>query len=457
MKTTTLARRSAVVLALALGAASASAQWPFPLNEDGKPTLAPLLERVTPAVVNISVAAPPQAAPNPLLQDPFFRRFFDVPQRPRSRPRQSAGSGVILDAERGHILTNHHVVNGAQRISVNLPDRRSFEAELLGSDPGTDIALLKIEADGLTAIELGDSERLKVGDFVVAIGNPFGLGQTVTWGIVSALGRTGINRGGFEDFIQTDASINPGNSGGALVDLGGRLVGINTAIVSPAGGNVGIGFAVPTAMASEVVAQLIEHGEVRRGRLGVFIQDVTPSVAEALGLETDTGALVTQVEPGSAAEDAGISPGDVIVEVDGRAVEGSSDLRNIIGMLRRGEEVKVAIVSEGARSEVDVTIGLTARELIAESGSVDKLKGAEFQELEPSHPKHGVVKGVVVARVEPGSPAQRNGLRQGDVVLAVNRTPVNSVPEFAEAVRSSKAALALNILRGDARLFVVIQ
>lgn len=278
-----------LVLVIGLGTplAAQTVDRPLYLNDDGLPTLAPLLAEVTPAVVNISVESRQTDDLNPLFNDPFFRRFFDLqpmPQEPQPRRQMSAGSGVIFDAGAGYVLTNHHVVENGDRIVVTLKDRRQFDATLIGSDPGTDIALLKIEAEGLTALDMGDSDRLQVGDYVLAIGNPFGLGQTVTSGIVSALGRSGLNIEGFEGFIQTDASINPGNSGGALVTLDGRLIGINTAIIAPSGGNVGIGFAVPANMAAAVVAQLIEFGEVQRGTLGVMIQDFTPDLAEALGI-----------------------------------------------------------------------------------------------------------------------------------------------------------------------------
>ena len=334
-----LAGLRALVLLLSCAAAAAAwAQWPYPAGGNGKPTLAPMLKEVTPAVVNIAVMSRNRTSRHPMFDDPFFRRFFNIPREQQDRLQRSAGSGVIVDAERGYVMTNHHVVNNADKLIVTLADRRSFEAELLGSDEGTDIALLRIEADDLTGIHFGDSEGLEVGDFVLAIGNPFGIGQTVTSGIVSALGRTGLNVGGYEDFIQTDASINPGNSGGALVGLDGKLVGINSAIMTPAGGNVGIGFAVPAAMAREIMDQLIEFGEVRRGQLGIHIQDVTPSIAEALNLDAATGALVSQVVPGSAAEEAGVQAGDVILAIDGRPVEDSTGLRNMIGLMRLGTE-----------------------------------------------------------------------------------------------------------------------
>ena len=450
-------RALSLLLFLSLSAATAaSAQWPYPTGSDGKPTLAPMLKQVTPAVVNIAIITRNRMSRHPMFDDPFFRRFFNIPRDQQDRPHRSVGSGVIVDAERGFVMTNHHVVNNADKLVVTLADRRSFDAELLGSDEGTDIALLRIDADHLTALAFGDSEKLEVGDFVLAIGNPFGIGQTVTSGIVSALGRTGLNVGGYEDFIQTDASINPGNSGGALVDLDGRLVGINSAIMAPAGGNVGIGFAVPTAMAREVMDQLIEYGEVRRGQLGIHIQDVTPSIAEALNLEAAIGALVSQVVPGSAAEEAGIQAGDVILEIDGRPVEDSTALRNMIGLMRLGTDMEITYIRDGEVRTMRARTGRSSSQILAESDAVNKLKGAEFRDLDPSHPRYGTVEGVLVAKVEEGSPAERNGLQPGDIVTAVNRTRVRSMAEFSEVAANTGSAIALNILRGNARVFLVI-
>ena len=430
---------------------------PLPLR-DGIPTLAPLLEKITPAVVNVSVATTAPQRHNPLFRDPFFRRFFDLPDDAPARPRQSAGSGVIVDADRGFVLSNHHVVAKADSVMVTLKDSRRFEAEILGSDPGTDVALLRIEADGLTALPMGDSDALQVGDFVIAIGNPFGLGQTVTSGIVSALGRSGINVEGYEDFIQTDASINPGNSGGALVSLHGELVGINTAIIGPSGGNVGIGFAVPVNIATAVMRQLAEHGEMQRGKIGVMIQDLTPDLAEALDLDVERGALVSRVESGSPAEAAGLQAGDVIVAVNSSEVEGSRDLRNAIGMVRVGEAVEIDVQRERIRIRLDVRIG--GAETGAPSGAVEAppaLRGAMLRDLAQGDPAYGRIEGVIAAEVEPGSPAARNGIRPGDVIVAVNRRRVRNSEELEAAFEQAGRVLALNIVRGNGQLFIVIR
>jgi serine protease DegQ len=436
---------------------SAGAQ-PLALGGENKPSLAPLLKEVTPAVVNISVSSRRPAAQNPLLQDPFFRRFFELPEQPReSIPSQSAGSGVIIDAEQGYVITNHHVIADADEILVTLTDRRRFTAELVGSDPGTDIALLKVQASGLHAVPLGNSDELEVGDFVVAIGNPFGLGQTVTSGIVSALGRSGINVEGYEDFIQTDASINPGNSGGALIDLDGALVGINTAILTPAGGNVGIGFAVPADMAKQVLSQVIEFGEVRRGRLGVSIQSLTPDLAEALDVGVAEGAVVMQVEPGSAAERAGIEAGNVIVEFNGEPLTGAGDLRNKVGLSPVGTTVALTVIAEGARRRVEIPIVASAATAANGEQTIEQLQGVEFRNLEPGHPLYGRVAGVLVASVAPGSSAQRSGVVEGDVIVAVNRTPVASVAELSAALAAVRPPIALNVVRGDAQIFIVLR
>ena len=338
-----------------VGAGPAAAAAPEVLSAAGVPSLAPLLKDVTPGVVNIAVRGRAAQIDNPLLNDPFFRRFFNIPQQ-QQRETRSTGSGVIVDARQGYVLTNNHVVEDAERIEVTTKDNRRFQAKLVGRDPDTDVAVLQIQGNGLRAVEFGDSDRVEVGDFVLAIGNPFGLGQTVTSGIVSALGRSGLGIEGYEDFIQTDASINPGNSGGALVDLRGRLIGINTAILAPGGGNIGIGFAVPINMARQVMDQLIRYGEVKRGRIGIAIQELTPELAQAMGINRTEGALIARVEPGSSAERAGIRPGDIVLAVDGVAVRSATQLRNRIGLTRVGETVEMLVERRGQQQTIRTRI-----------------------------------------------------------------------------------------------------
>jgi Do/DeqQ family serine protease len=318
-------------------------------------SLAPVVSRVTPGVVGISVRGRVRED-NPLLQDPLFRRFFNLQQGPIERETQATGSGVIVDAAQGYVLTNAHVVENATSIEVTTKDNRQFKARLIGRDPETDIAVLQISGSNLAAVPIGDSDRLQVGDFVLAVGNPFGLGQTVTSGIVSALGRTGLGIEGYEDFIQTDASINPGNSGGPLIDLQGRIVGINTAIVAPSGTNVGIGFAVPINIARQVMDQLISGGEIKRGRIGVAIQDLTPDIAQALGTTRTQGAVIARVDPGSPAERAGLRTHDVVIAVDGAPIRNGAELKNRVVVARIGDAVDLTIVRGGSERTVAVRI-----------------------------------------------------------------------------------------------------
>ena len=347
---------AAFLVAPALPSARAAAPIPEVAGA-GVPTLAPMLARVTPGVVNIAVRGRVREQ-NPLMQDPFFRRFFDLPQNQQSQERetQATGSGVIVDAARGYVLTNGHVVENATRIEVTTKDNRRLTARLLGRDPDTDVAVLQIPADNLTAVPMGDSDRLQVGDFVLAIGNPFGLGQTVTSGIVSALGRSGLGIEGYEDFIQTDASINPGNSGGPLVDLQGECIGINTAILAPGGGNIGIGFAVPINMARGVLQQIVRYGEVKRGRIGVAIQDLTPDLAQAMKTGRTTGAVIARVDPGSPAERAGLQRGDLVVAVNGAPVHSGAQLRNSIGLTGVGSDVDLTVDRRGSEYSVNVHV-----------------------------------------------------------------------------------------------------
>jgi serine protease Do/serine protease DegQ len=434
----------------------ASAQLPAQVGETPVPSLAPMVKKVSPAVVNIATRGTVQEQ-NPLLNDPFFRRFFDIPNTPRQRQFQSAGSGVIVDAKEGYIVTNAHVIENADEITVTLLDNRSHTAKVVGKDPGSDVALLKVQATNLTAIPLADSDRTEVGDFVVAIGNPFGLGHTVTSGIVSALGRSGINPEGYEDFIQTDASINPGNSGGALVNLNGELVGINSAILSRTGGNIGIGFAIPSNMMKTVMAQLVKYGEVKRGVLGVNIQTLTPDIAESMELGNAQGALVSQVVDGSAAARAGIKAGDVITAVNGKQVKDAAGLRNSIGLLSVGDRVDVTLLRDGKSQHVTAVIAENTASAQSESdsgpgagpgGLHSGLEGADLVDAQGG--------GVLIRSVAEGSPAAQRGLRAGDVILAVGRGRVADLAEFKRATEGA-AAFVVQIRRGSASLVIPIR
>lgn len=440
-------------LALIFGNGVSGAVLPPLSGKDGLPTLAPMLRDITPSVVNISVLSRSPEADNPLLRDPFFRRFFNLPERPR--PRLSAGSGVIVDAAKGHVLTNHHVIKDAQEIAVTLKDNRQFQAKLVGSDAGTDIALLKIESENLTALRFGDSDALNVGDFVVAIGNPFGLGQTVTSGIVSALGRTGLDLEGYEDFIQTDASINPGNSGGALVNLKGELVGINTAIIGPSGGNVGIGFAVPANMVKTVMAQIVRYGEVRRGRLGLSMQDVSPELGEPLGAKLKEGAVLTEVEPESPAARAGLRPGDIVVAINSRPVRNASDLRNQLGLIPVGENAALKVLRQGKEMAFNARIGPVETQHLAGGAAVPELAGATVADHRTGSGRNRK-EAVMVTSVAASSPAYHHGLRPGDVIVGVNRKKVRSVKELLATLKGAER-VALNVVRGDFLLFIVIR
>jgi serine protease Do/serine protease DegQ len=427
----------------------AMAQIPSQIGESPVPSLAPMLKTVTPAVVNIATRGTVQVQ-NPLLSDPFFRRFFDVPNAPMSREFQSAGSGVIVDARQGYIITNAHVIENATEITVTLLDNRSLEAKVVGKDEGSDVAVLQVEGDNLTQIPIADSDLTEVGDFVVAIGNPFGLGHTVTSGIVSALGRSGINPEGYEDFIQTDASINPGNSGGALVNMNGKLVGINSAILSRSGGNIGIGFAIPSNMMKIIMAQLVKHGEVRRGVLGVNIQTLTPDIAESMDLGNVQGALVSQVVEGSAAEKAGIKAGDVITAVNGKPVKDAAGLRNAIGLLSVGDSVAVTMLRDGKPRQVTAVVGSRDEALEArEAGLHPGLQGAELIDAEGQD-------GVLIRSVAEGSPAAQRGLRANDLIVGVGRSRISNLEEFTQATQGA-SAFVLQIRRGSAMLVIPIR
>ncbi|MGH8696226.1 MAG: Do family serine endopeptidase [Burkholderiales bacterium] len=450
--------RSMLRLAASFAVCAATAALAgLPPVVDGQPlpTLAPMLAQVTPAVVNISVLTRAADA-NPLARDPFFRRWLNLPEQ-RERRERAAGSGVIVDAARGLVVTNHHVIKDADEVVVILKDRRLFKAELVGSDPGTDVALLRIPAAGLSAIRTADSDAVSVGDFVVAIGNPFGIGQTVTSGIVSAVGRGGLTPDGYEEFIQTDASINPGNSGGALVNLRGELVGVNSAIIGPTGGNVGIGFAIPTNMVRAVVDQILRFGEVRRGRMGVTTQDLTPELAKNLGVAATEGAVVASVEKGSAAEQAGLRPKDVVIAVNGRPIRASSELRNRVGLVPVGEEVEMTVLRGGSRLRVRARIAELFQAISVSGQSVPQLAGLKVADLQPGMPAYGQLEGVIVTGSDGGSPAFRSGLRVGDVVYGVNQWRVRSVKQFLEALRTAEQPLRLGLLRGEYRITLIVR
>ena len=436
---------------------SSMAALPEKVGDEKLPTLAPMLEKVTPAVVNIATEGRIQLRQNPLFSDPFFRRFFNVPDQPIERKTQSLGSGVIVDAKRGLVLTNNHVIANAIQITVGLSDGRTLEAELVGTDPETDVAVIKIPADNLTALEIADSDKLRVGDFVVAIGNPFGLGQTVTSGIVSALARSGLGILDYENYIQTDASINPGNSGGALVNLRGELVAINDAIFSQTGGSIGIGFAIPINLALHVMEQLVETGKVQRGFLGVQTQDLNPLLAEAFDLEQKNGAVITSVLENSPAAKAGLQPGDIIISINDHAVKNSGDIKNRFGLLPVGEEVTFEILRGGKRKKITTTV--IAGEVTA--GAPDainkKLEGMTVGDIVEGHPLFGKISGVMVAEVQRGSPAWRSGLRQGDVITSVNKKSVENLKEFLAAVDQKQGSILLRIIRGDSAAFLVIK
>ncbi len=434
----------------------ADAVLPAAVGDQPLPSLAPVLEQVTPSVVNIYTETRIQVR-SPLMDDPFFRRFFNFSDIPRERVSRSLGSGVIVDASNGYILTNHHVINDADDIAVTLVDGRSYAAELVGSDQATDIAVIKIDTTGqsLQALSLSSAEPLRVGDFVVAVGNPFGLGQTVTSGIVSALGRSALNRLEFQNFIQTDASINPGNSGGALINLRGELVGINTAIFTPSGGNVGIGFAIPADMAQMVLGQLTEYGVVRRGTLGLETQDLTPDLAAGFDLEISQGAVVARVLEQTPAAEAGLQPGDVITEANGMAVRNAQSLANIEGLTPLGEAVELTYLRAGSQRRARVITAVPANRHVPGGQLHPKLSGLV---LDTVSERSGLL-GVLIESIADDSPGAQAGLREGDVITAISRIRVNGIQRLRNLLEDigNREDLLLQIQRGRRAYLVLLE
>lgn len=443
------------------------------------PSLAPMLEKVMPSVVSVNVeGSAPVKTPrmgqqfqqffgqnSPLCQD--GSPFQGSPvcqgggQGPDGQPVpeqkedfRALGSGVIIDADKGYVATNNHVVDNATKITVQLNDGRKFDAKVIGKDPRSDIAVIQLEnAKNLTAIKMADSEQLRVGDYTVAIGNPYGLGETVTSGIVSALGRSGLNIENYENFIQTDAAINRGNSGGALVNLNGELIGLNTAILAPDGGNIGIGFAIPSNMVKNLSKQMIEFGQVKRGELGIMGTELNSELAKAMKVDAQRGAFISQVMPKSAAEKAGIKAGDVILSMNGKPISSFASFRADIGTLPIGTKVTLGLLREGKPMNVDVTIEQSTQTPKVESGNI--YTGIEGAEL--SNGAAGDQKGVKVDEVKPGSTAARIGLKKGDVILGVNQQKVTNLGELRKILDTKPNVLALDIQRGDTSIYLLAQ
>lgn len=416
------------------------------------PSLAPMLEKVLPAVVSVQVEG--TAAPTQNMPEELKKFFGDNAPQEQAQPFEGLGSGVIIDAAKGYVLTNNHVISQAQKISVQLNDGREFDAKLVGSDDQSDIALLQLQNPShLTQIAIADSDKLRVGDFAVAVGNPFGLGQTATSGIISALGRSGLNLEGLENFIQTDASINRGNSGGALLNLNGELIGINTAILAPGGGSVGIGFAIPSNMAQTLAQQLIQFGEIKRGLLGIKGMEMSADIAKAMNIDAQRGAFVSEVLPNSGSAKAGIKSGDVIVSMNGKPLSSFAELRSRIATTEPGTKVKLGLLRDGKPLDVEVTLDKSTSSTASADLIIPALQGAS---LSDGQLKDGT-KGVAVDNVDKGSPAAQVGLHKDDIIIGLNRERVRSIAELRKVLESKPAVIALNVIRGNESIYLLLR
>lgn len=447
---------SAIALSVGL---SLSASFPagaaLPSQVPGQaatPSLAPMLEKVLPAVVSVQVEG--TAVQSQRVPEELKKYFGDESPNQQAQPFEGLGSGVIIDAAKGYILTNNHVISQADKISVQLNDGREFDAKLIGGDDQSDIALLQVQnPSNMTQIAIADSDKLRVGDFAVAVGNPFGLGQTATSGIVSALGRSGLNLEGLENFIQTDASINRGNSGGALLNLNGELIGINTAILAPGGGSIGIGFAIPSNMAKTLAQQLIQFGEVKRGLLGIKGMEMSADIAKAFNINVQRGAFVSEVLPNSGSAKAGIKSGDVIVSLNDKPLSSFAELRSRIATTEPGAKVKLGLIRDGKPLNVEVTLDKSTSSSASAELIAPALQGAT---LSDGQLKDGT-KGIRLDTVEKSSPAAQAGLHQEDVIIGVNRNRVQSIAELRKVLESKPAVIALQVMRGNESIYILLR
>lgn len=444
-----VAMKHLILISTLLSALIVHAGLPTEVNGQSLPSLAPILEKVTPAVVNIHSTSRKQ-----IRNQSFYSWYYGLPNVPQERVTQSLGSGVIVDAKKGFILTNNHVIDDADDIQVSLLDGRTFTAQLIGTDEGTDVAVIQIQANNLSELHLAQSKNMRVGDFVVAVGNPFGLGQTVTSGIVSALGRTNLQGLGYQNFIQTDASINPGNSGGALINLHGDLVGINTAIYSPSGGNVGIGFAIPVTLAHRIMNQLIAYGQVRRGSLGIEVQDITANLARAFNLNKNSGVIITSIESDSPADSAGLQAGDIITKLNTNPIKNQHDFENQEGLFELNTSIEIDYLRNDTPYQTTTIINTFDRKEIAGKELHKKLTGAHFINL-PSRLKNDY-QGVLIDEIVPNSPAWKQGLRTGDLITSANKQTLSNLKQLKSIIDKSFKSPVLNVYRNYRNYLLVL-